>query len=119
MLTTPTETPYGTTLPCAGTYTARVVAVRRFETFFGPRIGFELELTEGQPGVCVLVSAADAPNPRGKLAELIATLTGRPATEAERGGDLHGLIGAPCHVKLAPAMNRSGKSYMRVDRLIP
>ena len=103
----------------AGTYAARLVNVRRFSTSFGPRIGFELELVEGQPGALVLESAADAPSPRGKLADLIASLTGRPATDAERQGNLHHLIGSLCHVMLSPATNRAGKGYMRVDRLFP
>ena len=119
MLTTPTETPDGTTFPAAGTYPARLVAVRKFETAFGWRIGFELELLEGQVGARVLESAAESVSPRSKLVELIEIFTGRPATDTERGGDLHGLIGAPCHVKLAPAMSRGGKPFMRVDRLYP
>ena len=43
--------------------------------------------------------------------------TGRPATDAERAGDLTTLVGARCHVRLSPGMNRSGKSYTREDRL--
>lgn len=120
MLTAPTKTPYSIApLPPAGTYAARLVNVRRFSTSFGPRVGFELELLEGQPGALVLESATDTPSPRGKLTDMIATFTGRPATDADREGDLSGLIGALCHVRISPTMNRAGKAYMRVDRLFP
>jgi hypothetical protein len=83
------------------------------------RIGFELELTEGQPGVCVLVSAADSPSPRSKLNELIEVFTRRPATDTERAGDFTALIGSRCHVRLSLAKNRAGKSFMKVERLFP
>lgn len=55
------------TLPATGTYAARVRSVRRFDTACGPQIGFELELLDGHPGARVLASAADNPDPRGKL----------------------------------------------------
>lgn len=103
----------------AGTYAARLVNVRRFATAFGDRIGFELALLDGQQGAIVLESAANSPSPRGKLADLIAGLTGRPATDTERHGEVAHLIGATCHVMLTPATNRSGKAYMKVDRLFP
>ncbi len=103
----------------AGTYAARLVNVQRFSNVFGPRIAFELELLEGQRGTRVLESATESSSPRGKLADLIARLTGRPATEAERHGALSGLIGLTCHVMLSPAMNRSGKAYMRVEEIFP
>jgi len=103
----------------AGTYAARLVKVQRFSNAFGPRVAFELELLEGQEGTRVLESATESPSPRGKLADLIASLTGLPATDAERHGDLSGLIGLTCHVMLSPAMNRSGKAYMRVERIFP
>ena len=120
MLTASPETiPYGSTLPIGGTYAARLMAVRRFETTFGWRVGFEFELLEGQPGARVIDSAADSPSPRGKLAEMIDTLTGRPATAAELGGDLHDLIGRRCHARVSLAVNRAGKAYLRVDRLFP
>lgn len=104
----------------AGTYAVRLVDIRRFVTTFGERIGFELELLEGpHAGAVVLESANRSPAIRGKLADTVAGLTGRPATEAERQGALAALIGTTCRVLLTPATTRSGAAYMQVDKLFP
>lgn len=102
-----------------GPYAARLTNIRRFVTAFGARIAFELTLLDGHPGETVLESAADSPNPKGKLASVILSLTGRPATPEELSGSFDRLIGTHCHVLLSPAENRSGKAYRKVERIFP
>jgi hypothetical protein len=94
----------------AGVYRARVVSVRRFDNAFGPRIGFDFELTSGE---LVQASAAPSQNPNGKLAELVRGILGRDPKPADLSNPAC-CEGLDCNVLLRIEANKSGKTYNNV-----
>ena len=97
-----------------GAYPARLVAVRQFGNAYGPRLGFEFELLDGdRAGDLVVASAAPTPSPKGRLAELLRGLLGREPSEHELA-DPAQTAGMRCRVLIRTESNKSGRTYSNV-----
>ncbi len=103
-----------------GTYRASLTGIRQFTNTYGPRIGFEFTITDGQhKGERVMRSTAPQLTAKSKLSEVIEGITGEPLadTDLANGFDLEQLLNRPCNILVLQSKSKTGTVYSNVERV--
>lgn len=101
-----------------GVYDAELMSVTKFENSFGPRIGFEFELSSGER---IMKSTAPTLSPKSQLLQVVQALMGRSLMESEiaQGVDGESLVGTRCRLLIAKAQSRAGVWFPAVEKILP
>jgi len=105
----------------AGLYPACLSTVTRYESQWGPRIGFVFCISEGaHKGKTVTLTTGTNLSRQSKLGETLRGLLARELADYElrAGFDPECLEGTECRILVEERATRCGTPYMTVDRIL-